>query len=128
MTNAQGMSMSSYHQWGLAVDIYQDVRGAEYEQGFLEQIGILAESFGFEWGGRWKNFKDTAHLQMTFGLSIEQLKCGKKITDNFSRQYIDAIQKLVRKGEISQPGLWYRRDAITMKNIESLMIKFATKV
>jgi len=28
-----------------------------------EEVGIIAESYGWEWGGRWKNFPDYPHIQ-----------------------------------------------------------------
>lgn len=128
VTNAKGSDMSSYHQWGLALDIFQNVKGAEYEQDFLQEVGKIAESFGFEWGGRWTSFKDMPHIQMTFGLSIQELKLGKKVTDNFNQTYTDALNQLVKKGEISQPGLWYNFGSIKPSHIQALIIKFATKV
>ena len=35
---------------------------------------------GFEWGGDWTSFKDYTHLQFTRGLTIAQLKAGKRPT------------------------------------------------
>lgn len=127
-TNAKGSSMSSYHQWGLAVDFYQDTKGLEYECGFMEQVGMYAEQFGFEWGGRWKNFKDVAHLQMTFGLSIQDLKSGCTVEQQISPIYANALNKLVKQGIIEQPGLWYQPDNMKRGHIESLIIKFATRI
>lgn len=128
VTKCKGKDKQSYHQWGLAIDFFQDVKGEEYEITFMEEVGRIAESFGFEWGGRWTNFKDTPHLQMTFGLSIQELKLGKKITDNIPQTYIDAINKLVKRGELSNPGLWYNFKSIQPVHIQALMIKFATNV
>lgn len=57
-------SFESYHNYGLALDI------APVNNNIVQ----IFESNGFEWGGRWKTFKDTPHFQMTFGLSVSQLK------------------------------------------------------
>ncbi|MGL5676857.1 MAG: M15 family metallopeptidase [Cellulosilyticaceae bacterium] len=78
VTNAKGSSMSSYHQWGLAVDIHHNVNGNLYPADKMQQAAAIFKKYGFEWGGDWKDFKDTPHLQMTFGLSIADLKAGKK--------------------------------------------------
>lgn len=128
VTNAKGTSMSSYHQWGLAVDFYQDHKGLEYECSFMEQIGMYAEQFGFEWGGRWKNFKDVAHLQMSFGLSIQELKAGHKVENQISQNYANALNKLVKQGIIEQPGLWYQPENMRRGHIESLIIKVAASL
>lgn len=44
------------------------------------KAGIIAESVGLEWAGRWKgSLRETAHCQYTGGLTLEQLKSGAKI-------------------------------------------------
>lgn len=128
VTNAKGSDLASYHQWGLAVDFFQNIKGLEYECDFMEQVGMYAEQFGFEWGGRWTSFKDMPHLQMTFGLSIKDLKAGRKVEDVVPKTYSDAINKLVRKGVIEQPGLWYQLDQVKPKHIQALMIKVASNL
>jgi len=40
-----------------------------------ENVGIIGERLGFEWGGRF-SFKDYAHLQYTGGLSLPDLRAG----------------------------------------------------
>ena len=126
VTNAKGSDMTSYHQWGLAVDFFQNVKGEEYECDFMEQVGAYAELFGFEWGGRWKNFKDLCHIQMTFGLSIQDLKNGKTVEKQIPENYANALSKLVKRGIIEQPGLWYQPDQIKKPHVESLIIKIAS--
>lgn len=77
----------SYHNYGLAFDyairnpdgeiiwdIYYD--GNKDGESDWFEIAELAKGLGFEWGGDWSNFKDYPHLQMTFGLSINQLQKG----------------------------------------------------
>jgi peptidoglycan LD-endopeptidase CwlK len=41
------------------------------------QVGRLGESVGLEWGGNWK-YVDIPHFQKTFGLSINDLRSGKR--------------------------------------------------
>lgn len=83
VTNAAGGE--SYHNYGLAVDfalrspegsvvwdIESDFNGSG-QADWLEVVDI-AKDLGFEWGGDWDHFKDYPHLQMSFGLSIQELK------------------------------------------------------
>ncbi|MFU0790329.1 M15 family metallopeptidase [Virgibacillus proomii] len=87
ITNAKGGE--SFHNYGLAIDF-----ALENEQGqviwdtsydgngnnqsdWLEVVEI-AKELGFEWGGDWNGFKDYPHFQMTFGLSIDELKSGAR--------------------------------------------------
>jgi hypothetical protein len=37
---------------------------------------------GGEWGGRWTNFPDRPHFQMTFGATIVQMQAGHKVPEN----------------------------------------------
>ena len=62
VTQAQGLE--SYHNYGLAIDVSP----------VNTKIVEVFENCGFEWGGRWKTFKDTPHFQMSFGLSVSDLK------------------------------------------------------
>lgn len=126
-TNAKGSDKSSYHQWGLAIDFYQNIKGKEYDPVFVEEVGKIGEQFGFEWGGRWAKLHDDCHLQMTFGLSIQQLKAGAKVEDSFPSTYMAAMSKLVRKGIIEQPGIWYQNE-IGIQAVRSLVIKCATNL
>lgn len=126
-TNAKGSDMTSYHQWGLAFDFFQNVKGKEYDKGFIDEVGKIGEQFGFEWGGRWTTIRDSCHLQMTFGLSIKQLKAGVKVEDVMTPTYLSAVNKLVRKGIIEQPGIWYKKE-IGIHAVRSLVIKFASNL
>ncbi len=85
ITNAKGGQ--SYHNYGLAIDYAlrsktgKVIWNIDYDgngngkSDWLEAASI-AKGLGFEWGGDWKTFKDYPHLQMTFGLSINQLQRG----------------------------------------------------
>ena len=78
VTNAKGSAMSSYHQWGLAFDIYHDKPGDLYNVKVLNAAGAIGQKMGLEWGGAWTSFRDAPHFQYTFGLSIADLKAGRK--------------------------------------------------
>lgn len=66
----------SYHQYGLAFDFVPlDALGkAEWDAKNPEwkAAACIAESMGFEWGGRWKT-PDMPHFQMTFGYKCAEL-------------------------------------------------------
>ena len=51
VTNAKGSSYSSYHQWGVAFDIYRaDGHGAYYDKdGFFSKVGAIGVSSA--WNG-----------------------------------------------------------------------------
>lgn len=77
----------SYHNYGLAIDYaLEDADGnliwdIEYdgnENGEPDwfEVADIAKELGFEWGSDWERFQDYPHLQMTFGLSVNQLQRG----------------------------------------------------
>lgn len=73
---------SSYHNYGLAIDyVLSNETGAAAYWNVNDKwirAAQIGKSLGFSWGGDWKSFKDYPHLEMTGGLSISQLKAGKK--------------------------------------------------
>lgn len=85
VTKARGGS--SYHNFGLAFDIAVLKNGKPtWEDGIdldgnhvwdYVDVGLIGESLGLEWGGRWK-FLDVPHFQYTFGLTLEQLRGGAR--------------------------------------------------
>lgn len=77
ITNAKGDALSSYHQWGLAFDVYINHKGDIYDPKLLAKVGALGKAIGLEWGGDWLNLKDTPHFQYTEGVSVNGLKAGK---------------------------------------------------
>ncbi|WP_062515375.1 M15 family metallopeptidase [Halobacillus sp. KGW1] len=94
VTSAKGGE--SYHNYGLAIDfalrtaegdvVWDRVRddNGNGEPDWMEVVEE-AKSLGFEWGGDWPNFKDYPHLQMDFGLTIRDLKNGKRpVVDDFA--------------------------------------------
>ncbi|MBN2664381.1 MAG: M15 family metallopeptidase [Bacteroidales bacterium] len=62
VTKAQGGQ--SYHNYGLAVDVYEIKSGKLYE-GNRKEIAAVFKKFGFDWGGDWPTFKDYPHFQKT---------------------------------------------------------------
>jgi peptidoglycan LD-endopeptidase CwlK len=82
VTNARGGY--SYHNFGLAFDfcVCDVVKGNLVPNWKVDhrwlRVGQIGKSLGLEWGGEWKRFKDYPHFQYTFGLSLAQLRSGKK--------------------------------------------------
>lgn len=87
VTNAKGGD--SYHNYGLAIDFCLIINDKQYvwdidgdfdgdKKADWMEVVEEAKKLGFEWGGDFKRFKDYPHFQYTFGLSIADLKAGKR--------------------------------------------------
>ncbi len=80
----------SYHNYGLAFDFAlvdhsgniiwnTQYDGNQNGKADWYEVADLGKKLGLEWGGDWPSFKDDPHFQMTFGISIEQLKEGYRV-------------------------------------------------
>jgi peptidoglycan L-alanyl-D-glutamate endopeptidase CwlK len=127
VTYARGSSKSSYHQWGLAFDVFQNIRGQEYDTKVLRRVGEIGESLGLEWGGRFQGFVDMTHFQYTFGLSIADLNSGKLPPQDDGDIYLKAVEVLEKAGIIGMPELWKTR-SYKQNHVDSLIIKVAAKL
>lgn len=79
VTNAKGGY--SYHNFGLAFDfaiLNPDGSVNWTVDSKWKRVGQIGKSLGLEWGGDWKDFKDYPHFQYTFGLSLADLRAGKR--------------------------------------------------
>jgi peptidoglycan L-alanyl-D-glutamate endopeptidase CwlK len=104
ITNAA--SGSSWHQFGLAIDnkfkgpdpFLEGLRQSNAARADLawQKFGELAKGYGFQWGGDFKLLKDLDHIQLTFGLTIQE------------------VQELHRNGGLR--GVWTYLDQITGQN------------
>lgn len=76
VTNAKGSTYSSQHQWGIAFDIFQNIKGQEYsDAAFFKNVAIMAKSIGLAWGGDWTGFVDRPHFYLPdWGSTTAQLK------------------------------------------------------
>jgi peptidoglycan L-alanyl-D-glutamate endopeptidase CwlK len=76
----------SFHEYGLALDIAVVRNGKVTWDGKVDvdgdkvwdyaELGPIGESCGLEWGGRWTTMVDYPHYQVSFGLTIEDLRAG----------------------------------------------------
>jgi len=79
VTNAKGGY--SYHNFGLAFDfaLLKDDGSVSWNvDDKWKRVAQIGKSLGLEWGGDWKDFKDYPHFQYTFGLSLADLRSGKR--------------------------------------------------
>ena len=75
VTNAK--AGESYHNYGLALDVVEIDDGIAVWDTDWSGISEIGKRNGFEWGGDWTT-PDKPHFQMTSGLSIADLKSGKR--------------------------------------------------
>ena len=78
VTNAK--AGQSFHNYRIAFDVVPIVNGKPQWNDFrtFQKIGAIGKSVGLDWGGDWKSIKDYPHFQWTGGLSLAQLKAGKR--------------------------------------------------
>lgn len=133
VTNSKGSSMQSYHQWRLAFDMFNNVKGQEYNEAILAKAGAIGQKLGLEWGGSWRGFSDSPHLQYTFGLSINDLKSGKKppnesaiTVDENQMQYLATIGTFFKLSIINSPDNWVPKP--NMRYAESIISKVGKKL
>ena len=93
VTNCQGKSYSSMHQWGVAFDYVidqdtdkdgdVDIRDL-YNVKLMNVVGKLGQSIGLEWGGSWKSIVDKPHFQLPdWGSTPAKLKAKYGTPEKF---------------------------------------------
>ena len=93
VTNCQGKSYSSVHQWVVAFDYVidqdtdkdgdVDIRDL-YNVKLMNVVGKLGQSIGLEWGGSWKSIVDKPHFQLPdWGSTPAKLKAKYGSPDKF---------------------------------------------
>lgn len=87
VTRAKGHSYQSPHQWGCAFDFCENVKGKEYANAsFFRKCGAIGKSLGLFWGGDFRTFEDTPHLEyprFIVGNSTDSLKKKYGTPDKF---------------------------------------------
>lgn len=104
----------SYHNFGLAFDfavLNPDGSVNWNVDKKWKRVGAIGKSLGLEWGGDWRDFPDYPHFQLTFGLSLADLRAGKRpptkqkevqqVKDDVKGHWAEAsIRKAMEKGII----------------------------
>ena len=78
VTNAK--AGQSFHNWRCAFDFVPVVNGKARwdDKASYAKCGEIGESLGLEWAGRWTGkLKETAHMQFTGGLTLQDFQSGK---------------------------------------------------
>jgi hypothetical protein len=100
----------SYHNYGLAIDfaVYA-INGRDINwtvDSNWHRVGAIGESLGMEWGGSWADFVDIPHFQITFGLSIANLRSGMQPPQELPMLYT------AYQGEINLGSFYSFNDAV----------------
>jgi peptidoglycan LD-endopeptidase CwlK len=116
VTNARGGY--SYHNFGLAFDIViQNADGSlcwNTGDKRWQTVGALGKSLGLEWGGGWRKFPDYPHFQLTFGLTLADLRAGKRPPQPPTpRQGGEAQVSTINKTELQQAIEWAKKNGIS---------------
>lgn len=79
VTNAK--AGQSWHNHKCAFDFVPIVNGKAMwdDARTFQKCGVIAESLGLEWAGRWTGFPELAHCQYTGGLTLADLQAGKRV-------------------------------------------------
>ena len=79
VTNVRGGY--SLHQYRCAFDFVPIINGKAIWDNIelINKCGLLGESCGLEWSGRWKKFPERLHFQDTGGLTLAQLQAQAKV-------------------------------------------------
>lgn len=67
----------SFHQYGVAVDLIFVDDGYNASDAKWDMLGTIGEELGFSWGGRWQNFPDKPHFELTLGYSLKDFQENK---------------------------------------------------
>jgi RHS repeat-associated protein len=72
----------SNHNFGLAIDVVPEENGRlNWNTRKYPMIGLIGESRGLEWGGRWRSMPDAPHFQNLWGYSLGRLRRAPKDSD-----------------------------------------------
>ena len=64
---------TSFHNYGLAVDLVKMVNGKPDWKFNYELLLPFATKYGFKWGGHFKKLKDKPHFEKSFGYGYKDL-------------------------------------------------------
>lgn len=75
----------SYHNWRVAFDVVplragKPVWGTKGPDDELwHRVGLIGESVGLEWAGRWTKFREYPHFQFTGGHNLAYFQAGGRL-------------------------------------------------
>lgn len=131
VTNAKGSTYSSQHQWGIAFDFFQNVKGKEFDNSkkFFNKVGKIAESIGLGWGGSWTSIVDLPHCYLpTWGSTTTRLKSAYEKPETFKKIWLHVDDKVTCKASVyvreSVNGKKAKYDSLT-KTLKSICTKQA---
>jgi len=67
----------SLHNYGVAVDFVFRREGYDASKELWETLGTIGERNGFKWGGRWEDFVDRPHFEMTLDYTLKDFQEGR---------------------------------------------------
>jgi peptidoglycan LD-endopeptidase CwlK len=124
----------SPHCWGVAWDFAIKVDGKVTwgHPELYKKAGLLAESMGLTWGGHFKSFVDTPHIEdptYCIGKSINTLKAKYKTPENFIKtwQEVEEVEpvKIVVGNETMQGFI---KDGLSYAPVKQLSLALGAKV
>ncbi len=127
VTKAKGGN--SFHNYGLAFDICKNIKGQEYSDGkFFKLCGDIWTEMGGVWGGNFKSIKDNPHFEFTGGLSINDLKNGRKLTSDIKMDWEACMvekRKFLVNGKEKELNsiLFANKNYIELRELEALDLK-----
>jgi len=101
------------HNFALAFDVVPLDAGKpvwNVSNSVWQRVGIAGKACGLEWAGDWKQFREVAHFQYTGGLSLAEMREGKRpatlrpgISDHKPEGRLNAVPVQGRHGYPFQP-------------------------
>lgn len=121
VTNANGTSFSSLHQWGIAFDFYRNDGKEAYNDsdGFFSKVGKIGKSIGLEWGGDWKSIKDKPHFQLPYwGSGSAKIRAKYGTPTKFEdKWHPNKPVNTVKDGSCVEDVLWVQMQILKLTNI-----------
>jgi hypothetical protein len=74
----------SWHNYQVAFDVVFRKQGYNASDALWETLGTVGEKHGLDWGGRWREFVDKPHFQMTQGYTLADFQNNKVDYSKFS--------------------------------------------
>jgi len=85
----------SKHQYGMAVDVVplEDSMAQWDDKTLWKKVGVIGESLGLRWGGRWRTLYDPGHFEWTGGLTSVDLGLGKSPAIPNEKKYYPCLEE-----------------------------------